>query len=80
MRMRFPLTSTQWQLPVTALAAPKNVSFMGHLLCFFGHLHSTPWPPPCKGIPESLHFVLRRRRTRRFSPAGPFFIYSDRLR
>lgn len=34
-RIFFPPHSTQWQLPVTALAAPKKVSFNKAPPCFF---------------------------------------------
>ena len=40
--------STQWQLPVTALAAPKKVSFMGHLLVQFLQGYCTPKTSRCK--------------------------------
>ena len=47
-RIFFPPHSTQWQLPVTALAAPKKVSFMGHLLVQFLQGYCTPKTSRCK--------------------------------
>ena len=48
MRIFLPPTSRQWQLPVTALAAPKKVNFMGHLPVFLCY-YSKRFRAGCKG-------------------------------
>ena len=71
MRIFRPCTSRQWQLPVTALAAPKKVSFMGYPslfalsrpgpgIGFRNYIYHTLFSPVCiGGFP---HFFQTCRR------------------